>query len=74
MNDRRTSNDTEMAYAARYPGTVGYGAVMVDTPDLAKETAKFVAKAIRDGAAVERVSVEAAREGIAAYLKAKGVL
>jgi hypothetical protein len=63
--------DEEMAYAARFPGMPGFGAVCVDKPEYAKATAKDIAGWIRRGASVERVSVEAARMGMTEYLDAR---
>ncbi len=59
---------TNMVYAARFPGTKGYGAVTVDLPDHKKITAKEVADWIRRGATVERVTIEAARAGMIEYM------
>ena len=60
-----------MAYAARFPGTKGYGAITVDMPEYAKATAKEVAGWIRAGSTVERVSDEAAKKGMLQYLAEK---
>lgn len=60
-----------MAYAARFPGLPGYGAVCMDDPRQAKDTAKLVANWIRRGAQIERVSAAEARAGLAQYLEAK---
>lgn len=51
-----------MAYIARRPCGC-FCAALVDNSDHAKDTAKEVAKLIRDGYAVERVTVEAVRTG-----------
>ena len=64
------TNET-MAYAARFPGKPGFGAVCVDRPEFAKDTAKDIAGWIRKGATIERVSVESARAGMSEYLAAR---
>jgi hypothetical protein len=66
---RDDSASHDMAYAARFPGMPGYGAIAVDFAD--KETAKFVADCIRRGAHVERVTVKAASDGMGIYLAAR---
>ena len=58
----------EMAYAARFPGTKGYGGITVDTPEYAKDTAQEVAKWIRKGATIEHVSVNKAIAGMLKYV------
>ena len=63
--------EATMAYAARFPGTKGYGAITVDMPEYAKATAKDVARWIRKGATIEHVSVEAARDGMLEYVADK---
>lgn len=68
---RRNDMDGTMAYAARFPGKPGFGAVCVDDPDHPKDTAKDIAGWIRRGATVERVTVEAARAGMVEYLDAR---
>ncbi len=60
-----------MAYAARFPGMPGYGAVCVDDPEHTKSTAKHVADYVRRGATVERVTLDQARAGMGEYLEAK---
>ena len=60
-----------MAYAARFPGTKGYCAITADMPEFAKDTAKDVAKWIREGAKVEHVSVDAAQAGMLEYVANK---
>lgn len=62
---------TDMAYAARFPGKPGFGAVCVDKPEYAKETAKSIAGWVRSGATVERVSIQTARDGMAEYCTAR---
>ena len=62
---------TTMCYAARYPGKPGYGFITVDKPEYAKETAKDVAKMIKQGAVIERVTVEQAKAGMLEYLDAR---
>ena len=62
---------SEMAYAAVFPGKPGYGAITVDSAEDAKDTAKYVAKWIRDGATVEHVTVSKARAGMLKYWKWK---
>lgn len=44
-------------------------ALMVDDPEDKKETARFVAQAIRDGHRIERVTIERAREIGCVYCK-----
>ena len=66
-------SDETMCYAARFPGTVGYGAIVVDD-EHKKDTAKSVASWMRKGATIERVTIEQARAGIGEYLKAKGLI
>lgn len=51
----------QMAYISRIAECGCVVAAHVDLPEYAKETAKFVAKEIRDGFTVERVPVEEAR-------------
>ena len=60
-----------MAYAARFPGTTGYGAITADMPEYANYTAKEIARWLKDGAIVERVSVDVARDGILEYFADK---
>jgi hypothetical protein len=62
-------NDSEvMCYAARFPGHAGYGAVSVDLSDHKKTTAKDISEWIKDGATVERVTLEIARAGLQEYI------
>jgi hypothetical protein len=63
--------DETMCYVARYPGYPGYGFITVDLPDRAKDNAKEIAKAMRKGATIERVTVEQAKAGLLEYLNAK---
>lgn len=65
------SSDHTMAYAARFPGMPGYGAVVVDDPKHVKSTAKTVADYVRRGASVERVTLDEARKGMGEYLAAR---
>jgi len=62
--------DEVMAYAARFPGMPGYGAVVVDD-EHKRDTAKSVADFLRRGATVERVTIDAAREGMREYIAAR---
>lgn len=64
------SNAT-MAYAARFPGKPGYGAVCVDKPEYAKDTARTLAGWIKSGATIERVTLQAAKDGMGEYLAAR---
>lgn len=61
MND--TAKDEPLSYIAYCKGGCG-GLVFaaVDDPRFAKETAKSVAQAIRDGYTVERATTQAVRE------------
>ena len=61
-----------MAYGARFAGHPGFGAVCVDKPEFANETANSLAGWIKQGATIERVSLQAARDGIGEYLAACG--
>ena len=63
-------SDETMCYAARFPGTVGYGAIVVDDKHK-KDTAKWIASWVRKGATIERVTVEQARVGMGEYIKAR---
>ena len=65
------SDDAVMAYAARFPGKPGFGAVCVDKPEYAKDTAKSIAGWIKQGATIERVTIQAARDGMGEYLAAR---
>lgn len=64
-------SDETMCYAARFPNTVGYGAISVDMPGHEKDTAKDVSRWMRKGAKVYRVTVEQAKSGMLEYLNAK---
>lgn len=64
--------DATMCYAARFTGKPGYGFIAVDKPEHAKEIAKDVARMIKRGASIERVTVEQAKAGMLEYLKAMG--
>jgi len=63
--------DTEMAYAAKFDGMPGFGAVCVDDADTKKDLPKIVGGWLRHGATVEHVTVEQAKEGLGEYLAAK---
>ena len=54
-------------YAARYPGRKGYGMITVDRPPFAKDNAKEIAKVIREGGTIERVTIEEAKAGFVLY-------
>lgn len=60
-----------MVYAARFRDLPGYGAVTVDEPERAKAVAKDIAAWVRNGAVVERVTLDAGRAGMGEYLKAR---
>ena len=62
--------DETMCYAARFPGTIGFGAIVVDD-EHKKDTAKSVAAWLRKGATIERVTVEQAKAGMMEYVKAR---
>lgn len=66
-------SDEDMCYAARFPGKPGYGAVTVDMPERRNETARDVAKWMRQGATIDRVTVEQARIGLKEYIDAKKI-
>lgn len=70
MTDNATKVEA-MCYAARFPGTAGYGAIVVDD-EHKKDTAKSVAAWMRKGATIERVTRDQAVAGMTEYLKAKG--
>lgn len=59
----------DMCYAARSPGKPGYTAVCVDDPKFAKETAKDIARWIREGRTIERVTTKQAGKGMDEFLK-----
>lgn len=61
--------DTVYCYAAAQAGMPGFCAVSVDEPKHRKDTAKFVAKCVRDGLAVTRVPLEEAVAGLDTYFK-----
>lgn len=61
----------ELVYAARFPGKPGFGAICVDSPEFAKQTAKDVAAWIRKGATIERVTIDVARAGMLEFMQAK---
>ena len=64
-------SDTDMCYVASKPGAPGYCCAAVDNPEHAAATAKDVAKWIRRGLSVTRVTVQAARDGLGEYLQHK---
>lgn len=55
------ADPTRMAYVARIKECGCVVAASVDEPGYAKDTAQFVAREIREGFNVERVTVEEAR-------------
>ena len=65
------SKETVMCYAARTDGKPGYSAVLVDDPAYKKETAKDIARWIREGRTVERVSMKVAHAGMDEFLAAR---
>lgn len=64
MSERATH-----CYVAAHPGKAGYYAACVDDPKYAKETAKFVAKCIREGAIIDRVTMDETRRGLNEYVR-----
>lgn len=60
-----------MCYAARFPGKTGYVMITVDAPDYAKDNAKEIAKVIRQGGTIERVTVEQAKAGMLEYFNSQ---
>jgi len=65
------STETVFCYAAAKTGMPGFFAVAVDRPEYKKETAKDVAKWVRDGYAVSRVPLAEAQSGLNKYLAAR---
>lgn len=65
-----TADKIKMCYAARYPGKLGYGMVSADIPEMAEDNAKEIAKVIREGGTIERVTVEQAKAGMLEYFEA----
>lgn len=63
-------SDETMCYAISYPPHPGYGEIMVDKPQYAKDNAKAIVKAMKDGGVVHHVSVEIAKTGMLEYLNA----
>ena len=61
------SDQNTMCYVASRPGEPGYSFAAVDEPGYAKDNAKEIAKKVRMGFNVERVTVERAREGLSEY-------
>jgi len=64
-------SDDAMCYVASHPGEPGYFFASVIDPKRAKEDAKEIAKLIRKGATISRVSVEAARAGLSEYFASR---
>jgi hypothetical protein len=56
-----------MCYAAKMPDDVGYFAIAVDNPEHKKSLAKDIAGWIKEGAYVERVPIDKAKEGFIKY-------
>lgn len=63
--------DDVMCYAARMPGKPGYVMITVDLPEHAKDNAKEVARVIRQGGSVERVTRAAAIVGMQEYYRSQ---
>lgn len=64
------AEDNTMCYAARFPGKPGYGFISVDRPALKNENAKDIARMIKQGATIERVTADQAKAGMMEYLDA----
>lgn len=65
-------NDTEyFCYAVREPGKPGFCMITVDAPEHAKDNAKEIAKYMRKGFAVERVTGDVAKAGMLEYFNAR---
>lgn len=62
-----------MCYVARFSGKPGFGYIAVDLPEHAKDNAKELSKLIRGGATIERVTIDAARDGIREFLEHKRI-
>jgi hypothetical protein len=58
-------------YAARKPGMPGFCACVTDDPAWAEDTAKTVEAWISEGRVVARVTIDEAREGLAAFMRAR---
>ncbi len=63
-------SDDKMCYAIKYPGFPGYGTISADIPEMANDNAKMIAKALRKGGIVERVTDEQAKAGMLEYFNA----
>lgn len=66
--------DSNMCYAIRYTDKPGYGIISADIPEMANDNAKMIAKALRKGGTVERVTTLQAKEGMLEYYKATGAI
>lgn len=64
-------DENVMCYGVRYKGHPGYGLIMVDKPEYAKDNAKEIAKAVRSGDIVEHIPLQAAKDGMLEYLSEK---
>lgn len=58
-----------MCYVASYPNVPGYFFASVIDSGHNKETAKTIAKLIREGAVIERVTLAQAKNGLNAYVR-----
>ena len=67
----KTGMDPTMCYVASHPGVDGYFFASVIDSGHNKETAKTIAKLIREGAVIERVTLTQAKAGLDAYLRPK---
>lgn len=61
----------DMVYVAKEPGMPGFAAICVDRPEWKDATAKTIAEWVRDGYAVERVTLETGRDGMTIFLQAR---
>lgn len=58
-------------YVAVNHGMPGFCALVVDSPEDVRDTAKTIAGWVRDGLTVERVTLDRGREGLTEYVAAK---